>query len=318
VLDFANPGMFGSAEGFKERYSVPIERNASIRATAELRLRTRPFVLRRSKSDPLIAADLPRKQEMTVLCNLTAEQAALYQAVVADLLARMERARLDRGHTLQRRGLVLAALTRLKQICNHPAHYSGERGPLGRPRLAGRSGKLARLEETLEEAVAEGDRVLCFTQYAEFGSLLQPYLAERLDSEVLFLHGGLGKRQRDAMVDRFQEPDGPSVFLLSLKAGGVGLNLTAANQVVHLDRWWNPAVEEQATDRAFRLGQLRDVQVRRFVCVGTVEERVDLMIRSKRELADAVVATGESWLGDLSTDSLREVLTLTEDAVSEL
>ncbi|MEY9964340.1 superfamily II DNA or RNA helicase [Streptacidiphilus sp. MAP12-16] len=317
VLDFANPGLFGSAERFKERYSVPIERNASERATAELRRRTRPFVLRRSKSDPVVAADLPRKQEMTVLCNLTAEQAALYQAVVDDLLARMERARLDRSHTIQRRGLVLAALTRLKQICNHPAHYTAERGRLGRPRLEGRSGKLARLEETLEEAVAEGDRTLCFTQYTEFGSLLQPYLAERLDSEVLFLHGGMSRRQRDAAVDRFQEPDGPSVFLLSLKAGGVGLNLTAANQVVHLDRWWNPAVEEQATDRAFRLGQLRDVQVRRFVCVGTVEERVDAMIEAKRALADAVVGSGESWLGDLSTDALREVLALTEDAVSE-
>ncbi|MFC1436937.1 DEAD/DEAH box helicase [Streptacidiphilus sp. N1-10] len=321
VLDFANPGLFGSAEGFKERYSVPIERNASRRATADLLRRTRPFVLRRSKTDPLVAADLPGKQEMTVLCNLTAEQAALYQAVVEDLLARMERARLDPGHTVQRRGLVLAALTRLKQICNHPAHYSGEGGAPGRPpQLSGRSGKLARLEDTLEEALAEGDRTLCFTQYTEFGALLQPYLAERLDSEVLFLHGGMTKRQRDAAVDRFQDPDGPSVFLLSLRAGGVGLNLTAANQVIHMDRWWNPAVEDQATDRAFRLGQQRDVQVRRFVCVGTVEERVDAMIEEKRALADAVVGSGESWLGDLgdlSTDALREVLALTEDAVSE-
>ena len=180
VLDFANPGMFGSAEGFKERYSVPVERNASVRATAELRLRTRPFVLRRSKTDPRIAADLPRKQEMTVLCNLTAEQAALYQAVVTDLLERIARAKLDRANIMQRRGLVLAALTRLKQICNHPAHYAGEGGPLSRPRLAGRSGKLARLEEILEQTVAAGDRTLCFTQYTEFGALLQPYLAERL------------------------------------------------------------------------------------------------------------------------------------------
>ncbi|MHA6757842.1 DEAD/DEAH box helicase [Streptacidiphilus sp. PAMC 29251] len=318
VLDFANPGLFGSTEGFKERYSVPIERNASVRATAELRQRTRPFVLRRVKTDPLVAAELPRKQEMTVLCNLTAEQAALYQAVVTDLLARIAQAKQDRASLMQRRGLVLAALTRLKQICNHPAHYSAERGPLGRPRLAGRSGKLARLEEILEETVPVGDRTLLFTQYTEFGALLQPYLAERLDSEVLFLHGGMTRRQRDQAVDRFQEPDGPSVFLLSLRAGGVGLNLTAANQVVHLDRWWNPAVEDQATDRAFRLGQLRDVQVRRFVCVGTVEERVDQMIEGKRALADAVVDSGESWLGDLSTDSLREVLALTGDAVSEV
>ncbi|MEZ0089075.1 SNF2-related protein [Streptacidiphilus sp. EB129] len=322
LLDLVNPGMFGSAERFKERYSVPIERNASDRATAELRRRTRPFVLRRVKTDPAVAVDLPRKQEMTVLCNLTAEQAALYRAVVDDLLLRMERSRIPRYKTsgttgFENRGLVLAALTRLKQICNHPAQYTGERGPDGRPRLAGRSGKLARLEETLEEAVAEGDRTLAFTQYREFGALLQPYLSERLDSEVLFLHGGMTKRQRDAAVDRFQDPDGPSVFLLSLRAGGVGLNLTAANQVVHLDRWWNPAVEEQATDRAFRLGQQRDVQVRRFVSAGTVEERVDAMIEAKRRLADAVVGSGESWLTTLSAEALREVLTLTEDAVSE-
>jgi SNF2-related domain/SNF2 Helicase protein/Helicase conserved C-terminal domain len=327
VLDFANPGLFGSAERFKQRYSVPIERNGSPFATAELRRRTGPFVLRRTKGDPAIALELPRKQEMTVLCNLTAEQAGLYQAVVDDLLRRM--ARLpdgDRGR-IERKGLVLAALTRLKQICNHPAHYTGESGPSGPsglpgpPRLDGRSGKLARLEETLEEAVAEGDRVLCFTQFTAFGSLLRPYLAERLDSEVLFLHGGMGKRARDAAVERFQQPDGPSVFLLSLKAGGRGLNLTAANQVVHVDRWWNPAVEEQATDRAFRLGQRRDVQVRRFVCVGTVEERVDAMIEAKRELADAVLGpgpgSGEGWLGELPLDALREVLALTEDAVSE-
>ncbi|QMU69526.1 DEAD/DEAH box helicase [Streptacidiphilus sp. P02-A3a] len=327
VLDFANPGLFGSAERFKERYSVPIERNSSPFATAELRRRTRPFVLRRVKSDPAIALDLPRKQEMTVLCNLTAEQAGLYQAVVDDLLRRMARLP-DSGRGLvERKGLVLAALTRLKQICNHPAHYTGESGPVGPsgvpgpPRLDGRSGKLARLEETLREAVAEGDRILCFTQFTRFGELLRPYLAERLDSEVLFLHGGLGQRARDAAVDRFQDPDGPSVFLLSLKAGGRGLNLTAANQVVHIDRWWNPAVEEQATDRAFRLGQRRDVQVRRFVCVGTVEERVDAMIEAKRQLADAVVGagpgSGEGRLGELPLDALREVLALTEDAVSE-
>jgi hypothetical protein len=327
LLDFANPGLFGSAERFKERYSVPIERNRSSAATAELRRRTAPFVLRRTKDDPAIALELPRKQEMTVLCNLTAEQAGLYQAVVDDLLRRLQRLRDGSHGTVERRGVVLAALTRLKQICNHPAHYTGESGPTGPtgvaalPRLDGRSGKLARLEETLAQAVAEGDRTLCFTQFTEFGTLLRPYLAERLDSEVLFLHGGMTKRQRDAAVDRFQDPDGPSVFLLSLKAGGRGLNLTAANQVVHIDRWWNPAVEEQATDRAFRLGQRRDVQVRRFVCVGTVEERVDAMIEAKRQLADAVVGatpgSAEGWIGALPLDALREVLALTEDAVSE-
>ncbi|MEY9937379.1 DEAD/DEAH box helicase [Streptacidiphilus sp. MAP5-3] len=326
VLDFANPGLFGTAERFKERYSVAIERNASVRATALLRQRTAPFVLRRLKTDPVIAAELPRKQEMTVLCNLTAEQAALYRATVTQLLQRIKS--LGYGRDLERRGIVLATLTRLKQICNHPAQFSGEGrqvgGKRGAVRLAGRSGKLARLEEILEEALAEGDSTLCFTQFARFGTLLQPYLRRRLDCEVRFLHGGVPERARRELVDAFQEDDRPSVFLLSLKAGGTGLNLTAANQVVHVDRWWNPAVEDQATDRAYRIGQRRDVQVRRLVCVGTVEERVDELLTAKRALADAVIGAADPGgnaldvLTHLAPDALREVLTLAEEAVSEL
>ncbi|WP_037603513.1 DEAD/DEAH box helicase [Streptacidiphilus rugosus] len=320
ILDFANPGLFGTAERFKERYSVAIERNASVRATALLRQRTAPFVLRRRKTDPAIAAELPRKQEMTVLCNLTAEQAALYRAVVAQLLQRIK----GMGYTrdLERRGHVLAALTRLKQICNHPAHFTGEGARGAAVRLAGRSGKLARLEEILEEALAEGDSTLCFTQYAQFGALLQPYLQRRLGCTVRFLHGGVPERSRRQLVDAFQDDDHPSVFLLSLKAGGTGLNLTAANQVVHVDRWWNPAVEEQATDRAHRLGQQRDVQVRRLVCVGTIEERVDELLTAKRALVDAVIGAGSPGALDeltaLAPEALREVLTLAEEAVSEL
>ncbi|MFD0327819.1 DEAD/DEAH box helicase [Streptacidiphilus monticola] len=314
VLDFANPGLFGDAERFKERWSVPIERNASVRATAELRARTRPFLLRRLKSDPAVAAELPGKQEMTLLCNLTPEQAGLYRAVVNDLMRRVEQ---TTGR--QRHGLVLAALTRLKQICDHPALYAGESGP--GVRLEGRSGKLAALEDVLEQALAEGDSALCFTQYASFGSLLQPYLERRLGAPVLFLHGGVPERGRRDLVDRFQRSGSPSVFLLSLKAGGAGLNLTAASQVVHLDRWWNPAVEEQATDRAHRLGQRREVQVRRLVCVGTVEERVADMLEAKRALADAVIgsvgAGGDEWLAELSEEALREALSLAEEAVSE-
>ncbi|MEU3462696.1 DEAD/DEAH box helicase [Streptomyces sp. NPDC006733] len=310
VLDFANPGLFGSAYRFKERYAVPIERDGSDAAAQALRQRVRPFVLRRLKSDPAISRDLPAKQEMTVLCNLTAEQAALYQAVVTDLL---EQIRESRG--IERKGLVLASLSKLKQVCNHPAQFAHDGSP-----LAGRSGKVARLEETLEEALAEGDKTLCFTQFAEFGSLLRGHLAERLDTDVLFLHGGVSQRARDEMVERFQDPDGPSVFLLSLKAGGTGLNLTAANQVIHVDRWWNPAVEEQATDRAFRIGQRRDVQVRKFVCVGTVEERIDAMIEAKRAVAEAAVSTGENWLTELSglsAEALYDVVGLGADAVSE-
>jgi non-specific serine/threonine protein kinase len=310
ILDFANPGLFGSHARFKELYSLPIERTGSIRATEALRRRTRPLVLRRLKTDPAIVNDLPSKQEMTVLCNLTAEQAALYRAVVTDLLDGVMTTS-DESRT----GRVLASLSKLKQICNHPAQFLKEPGPGAR--FSARSGKVAQLEEILQEALAEGDKVLCFTQFAEFGHLLARYLPKRLGTEVLFLHGATPRQARERMVERFQKPGGPSVFLLSLKAGGTGLNLTAANQVVHIDRWWNPAVEEQATDRAFRIGQRRDVQVRKLVSVGTLEERIDAMIETKRSLAETTVGVGEGWLADLSTDALHELIDLASDAVSE-
>ncbi|WP_329565227.1 DEAD/DEAH box helicase [Kitasatospora sp. NBC_01266] len=310
ILDFANPGLLGSAAAFKERYAIPVEQHANAERTAELLRRTSPFILRRRKDDPAVAVALPDKQEMTVWCTLTAEQAGLYQAVVADLLHRL------RGiKGVQRKGAVLGALGKLKQVCNHPAQLLHDGST-----VAGRSGKLARLEEVLAEALAEGDRTLVFTQYAEFGALLHQHLAERFDTEVLYLHGRLSARRRDQLVQRFQESGdgaGPGVFLLSLKAGGTGLNLTAANQVVHLDRWWNPAVEQQATDRAHRIGQHRTVQVRRFICAGTVEERIAGLIDAKRALADAVVGEGERWLTDLSDGELRELLTLTEEAIAE-
>jgi hypothetical protein len=307
IMEFANPGVLGTEKVFREKYAVPIERHGSEEAARELRRVTEPFVLRRLKSDKSIISDLPDKQEMKVWCNLTQEQASLYAATVTDMLSRIE----DASEDIQRRGLVLATMAKLKQVCNHPAHLLGDGS-----RLAGRSGKLARLEEICEEIVAEGDKALCFTQYAEFGRMLQPYLAARTGCPVLFLHGGTTKKQRDAMVARFQEADEPLLFLLSLKAGGTGLNLTAANHVIHVDRWWNPAVEDQATDRAFRIGQRRDVQVRKFVCVGTLEERIDAMIEQKKALAEQVVGTGESWLTELSTAVLREVLTLSPEAVS--
>jgi SNF2 family DNA or RNA helicase len=213
---------------------------------------------------------------------------------------------------IERRGLVLATMAKLKQVCNHPAHLLGDGS-----RLDARSGKLARLEEICDEIVEAGDKALCFTQYAEFGRMLQPYLAARLGCTVHFLHGGTTKRRRDEMVAEFQGAAEPAIFLLSLKAGGTGLNLTAANHVIHVDRWWNPAVEDQATDRAFRIGQRRDVQVRKFVCVGTVEERIDQMIEDKKALAEAIVGTGESWLTELSVADLRRVVELSPEAVSQ-
>jgi SNF2 family DNA or RNA helicase len=308
IMEFTNPGLLGTAAKFREKYALPIERHGSQDAAQALKRVTQPFVLRRLKTDKTIISDLPDKQEMKVWCNLTPEQASLYAATVTDMLSRIAEAADDIG----RRGLVLATMAKLKQVCNHPAHLLGDGS-----RLAGRSGKLARLEEICDEIMADGDKALCFTQYAEFGRMLQPHLAARLGCPVLFLHGGTTKKQRDAMMVTFAELDEPALFLLSLKAGGTGLNLTAASHVIHVDRWWNPAVEDQATDRAFRIGQHKNVQVRKFVCVGTLEERIDAMIEEKKALAQSIVGTGESWLTELSTDDLRAVLTLSPDAVSE-
>ena len=302
ILDTCNPGLLGTAADFTRRYAKPIERHGDADAADRLRTLTRPFVLRRVKTDRSIISDLPDKLEMEVVCSLTREQAALYKAVVDDMLEKVEQ-----SEGIERRGLVLATMTKLKQVCNHPAHLLRDGSPLG-----GRSGKLARLEETLEEVLANGERALMFTQFAEFGGLLRSHLSARFGREVLFLHGGVPKAERDRMVERFQSPSAgaPALFVLSLKAGGTGLTLTAANHVVHVDRWWNPAVEDQATDRAFRIGQTRNVQVRKLVCAGTVEERVAAMIKEKRGLAASIVGTGETWLTELSTDQLRELVAL--------
>jgi hypothetical protein len=308
IMEFTSPGLLGPAEKFRTSFAVPVERHGDEDAADRLKRLTGPFILRRVKTDRSIISDLPDKIEMKVWCNLTPEQASLYQATVADMLARIESAEQD----IERRGLVLATMAKLKQVCNHPAHLLGDGS-----RLPGRSGKLARLEEICDEIVAAGDKALCFTQYAEFGRVLQPYLTARLGCPVLYLHGGTAKKARDAMVASFQSLTEPAVFLLSLKAGGTGLNLTGANHVIHFDRWWNPAVEDQATDRAFRIGQRRDVQVRKFVCVGTLEERIDSMIEDKKALAERIVGTGESWLTELSTADLRDVLALSPEAVSE-
>jgi len=307
VMDFLNPGILGSSETFRARYAIPVERHGQTEPAERLRTITRPYVLRRLKTDPLIIDDLPEKIEIKQYCQLTTEQASLYQAVVNDMMERIEN-----SEGIERRGNVLAAMAKLKQVCNHPAQLLHDHSAVGR-----RSGKVIRLEEILEEILAEGDKVLCFTQFTEFAELLLPHLAARFGQEVLYLHGGTPKKRRDEMVERFQSDSGPSVFLLSLKAGGTGLNLTAANHVVHLDRWWNPAVENQATDRAFRIGQKRNVQVRKFICVGTLEERIDAMIEDKKALADLVISDGERWLTELSTGSLREIFALSEGAVSE-
>lgn len=308
IMEFLNPGLLGTASNFRRRIAVPVERYRDEEVAAELKRMTQPFMLRRLKTDKSIISDLPEKVEMKVFCNITKEQATLYQAVLDEMLAKIDQSK----EGIERKGLVLATMMKLKQVCNHPRHLLRDGS-----RLEGRSGKLARTEEVLEEVVAEGDRALVFTQFAEWGALLQEHLEERMRREVLFLHGGTLKRARDEMVARFQSGAGPSVFILSLKAGGTGLNLTAANQVIHFDRWWNPAVEDQATDRAFRIGQRKGVQVRKLICVGTLEERIDRMIEQKKELVERIVGSGEGWLTELSTSELREVVTLSADAVAE-
>ncbi|NED50747.1 DEAD/DEAH box helicase, partial [Micromonospora aurantiaca] len=307
IMQFANPGLLGPAATFRKRFAEPIERHGDAEVAERLRRITGPFVLRRLKTDPTIITDLPEKLEMEVVCNLTAEQAALYRAVVDDMMAKIES-----SDGIERRGLVLATMTRLKQVCNHPAQLLHDGSTLD-----GRSGKLERLDEIVDEVLAAGEKALLFTQYAEFGGMLRGHLSARTGREVLLLHGGVGKAERDAMVTRFQSPQGPPLFVLSLKAGGTGLTLTAANHVVHVDRWWNPAVEDQATDRAFRIGQRRRVQVRKFVCAGTVEEKVAAMIADKRSLARSVVGSGEQWVTELSTETLRDLFTLESGAVVE-
>jgi len=307
IMEFLNPGLLGSASGFRTRFANPIERYRDEEKASLLKRLTGPFILRRLKTDKSIIRDLPDKLEMKTFCNLTREQASLYQAVVDEMLEKIEE-----SEGIERKGLVLSTLMKLKQVCNHPAHLLQDGS-----KLENRSGKLARLEELLEEILATNERVLCFTQFAEFGHRLKQHVQERTGREVLFLHGGTQKKVRDAMVARFQTEDGPHIFLLSLKAGGTGLNLTAANHVIHFDRWWNPAVEDQATDRAFRIGQKKNVQVRKFICVGTLEERIDQMIEQKKELAARIVGTGEAWLTELSTAQIREMVALSTDAVSE-
>ncbi len=307
ILEFANPGLLGPLEIFRRTFAVPIERYNNQHVAERLRRVVGPFILRRLKSDPTIISDLPAKNEANMVCTLTREQATLYKAVVDEELRRIAE-----SEGVERRGRVLALLTYTKQICNHPAQYLGESGP-----LAHRSGKLARLAEMLEEALAAGDRVLVFTQFREMGERLTAHLRETLVGEggVQFLHGGTSKKARDEMVQRFQEqPLGPRIFVLSLKAGGTGLNLTAASHVFHYDRWWNPAVEDQATDRAYRIGQKRNVQVHKLLCAGTVEEKIDRLLVQKRQLAASVVGQGEQWITELDDRGLRDLFSLSSTA----
>ena len=306
IMEFLNPGFLGSQSEFRREFFVPIQTEGDSAAKERLRRITGPFILRRLKTDETIISDLPEKLESRVFCSLTREQASLYAAALKET----ERI-LEGAEGIERRGAVLGALSRLKQICNHPAQFLGDNSA-----IAGRSGKLERLTEMLEEVIEVGDRALIFSQFAEMGQIIQRHVQETFGLETLFLHGRVPKNRRDRMVERFQDDGGgPRIFVLSLRAGGTGLNLTSSNHVFHFDRWWNPAVEDQATDRVFRIGQSRNVHVYKFICAGTLEDTIDEMIERKKEIAESVVGTGENWLTELSNDDLMEALSLRGDAV---
>jgi superfamily II DNA or RNA helicase len=298
ILDWTTPGLLGHLEAFTRRVAVPVERYRDAEATSRLTALIRPFLLRRRKTDPGIAPELPPKTETDVFVSLTAEQVTLYEAMVRETMEAIER-----SEGIERAGLVFKLLTALKQICNHPAQYLKQPSP-----LQGRSGKLAAFDELTDIILAGGESMLVFTQYTQMGALLQQHLDAR-GIGSLFLHGGVPVPRREEMVDRFQAGDAP-VFLLSLKAGGTGLTLTRATHVLHYDRWWNPAVEDQATDRAYRIGQDRPVQVHRLIAEGTLEDRIAALLETKRELADAVIGSGEGWIADLSDAELAELVSL--------
>ncbi|WP_410508390.1 DEAD/DEAH box helicase [Methanosarcina hadiensis] len=309
IMEFLNPGFLGSQAGFKRNFFIPIQAERDQEASRRLKEITGPFILRRLKTDTSIISDLPEKMEMKTYCTLTKEQASLYAAVLEDIEEAME----DAEEGIQRKGIILSALTRLKQVCNHPAQFLKDNSA-----LLGRSGKLARLTEMLDVVLENGEKALVFTQFAEMGKMLKEHLQASFGCEILFLHGGVPRKHRDRMLERFQEgKEYLPIFVLSLKAGGTGLNLTRANHVFHFDRWWNPAVENQATDRAFRIGQTKNVEVHKFICAGTFEEKIDEIIERKVQVAENVVGTGEDWLTELSNDELKDLLALREEAVGE-
>jgi SNF2 family DNA or RNA helicase len=305
--------VLGDEPFFRQRYRLPIERYGDMSSLRDLKSRVGPFILRRLKTDKSIISDLPEKVELNEWVGLAPEQKKLYNKTVDESLDAIARAPLGQKH-----GQVLALLTKLKQICNHPALALKENAEAalasGNGSFSSRSAKLQRLEEILEEVIEAGDRALLFTQFAEWGLLLKAHLERKWRQEVPFLYGSTSKTERQAMVDRFQDdPRGPQLFLLSLKAGGVGLNLTRASHVFHIDRWWNPAVENQATDRAYRIGQQNRVLVHKFITSGSVEEKIDRMIKEKSKLAAEIVGSGEDWLGGFDVGQLKDLVALSEE-----
>ena len=307
IFNFLNPGYLGKQAQFRKSFETPIQKHNDFRQSATLKKLVEPFILRRMKTDRTIIKDLPDKVEQKVFCNLTKEQASLYQGVVKQITEELETA-----EGMSRRGLILSSLMKLKQICNHPRQFLQD----GSDFTPERSHKLSRLTEMLSEAIEEGESMLVFTQFTEIGEALEHHLKHNYLLNTYYLHGGTPRKKRERMISEFQDPETEaSVFILSLKAGGVGITLTKANHVFHFDRWWNPAVEDQATDRAFRIGQTKNVFVHKFVAIGTLEERIDEMIEDKKKLAGSVVGTDESWLTELDNEAFQQLISLNASAV---
>jgi uncharacterized Zn finger protein/superfamily II DNA or RNA helicase len=300
VFDFTNKHYLGTPKQFKERYASPIEKERNKDCLERFKKVTSPFILRRLKSDKNIIQDLPEKIENNHYCSLTAEQAALYQEMVTLSIKKIE---CSQG--IERKGLVLKLINALKQICNHPSQFA-------KKKLAHieQSGKMGVLEQILLQADNTAEKSLIFTQYTQMGEIIAKLLAEKWKTPLPFLHGGLSRKARDQIIDQFENLSNVRTLIVSLKAGGTGLNLTAASHVIHYDLWWNPAVEAQATDRAYRIGQQRNVWVHRLLTMGTFEERIDEMIKSKKELANLTVGSGENWITEMSTAQIIELVSL--------
>jgi SNF2 family DNA or RNA helicase len=309
IFNFLNPGYLGKESQFRQSFEIPIQKHSDVSRAATLKKLVEPFILRRLKTDPAIIQDLPDKLEQKQFCNLTKEQAALYEALVKDVERQLQDA-----EGIQRKGLILATLLKLKQICNHPMQFLQDDSEFN----ASRSHKLSRLTDMVSEALEEGESLLVFTQFTEIGAALEKYIKQTFHCNTYYLHGGTSRPRRETMIAEFQDPETePAVFILSLKAGGVGITLTKANHVFHFDRWWNPAVEDQATDRAFRIGQNKTVFVHKFVAIGTLEERIDQMIEDKKKLAGSIIGSDEAWLTELDNKAFQALIALNKSAVLE-
>ena len=301
IFDFINKGYLGSINDFGKNYSVPIERFKETQRAEKLKRAISPFMLRRLKTDKMIISDLPEKVVLDEFCYLTKPQAALYERVLNQSMQEVQSA----GAGINRRGAIFKLITSLKQVCNHPYHYL-KHGDMGR----GASGKTEKLMSILANILDNDEKVLIFTQYKEMGSILEKIIADEFNTNPLFFHGSLNVKAREEMIKEFSEEINRKIMILSLKAGGLGLNLTSASNVIHYDLWWNPAVEDQATDRTYRIGQDKNVMVHRFITLSTFEEKIDKIIKDKRELADAAVFTGEKVITELSDDEIYEIFSL--------